>query len=161
MDLVQTHARFPPTLRIRSCGRQCWRLHPPQQIPVARSDEHASEVRTRSSGIVWVNSKNELKGDYFTADNQNDNIFKSAIKKIKWKKIKVIDDDNGMCGIDINNQMYCWGIMSFYKNGSTNLDYMGNTFMIPVFNTNLYDTDKDFLVAEGGEGNLTNMTSGT
>ena len=123
-----------------------------------------SELTTKSvpsSGIVWINSKNELKGDYFTADNQNDNIFKSAINKIKWKKIKVLDDDNGMCGIDINNQMYCWGIMSFYKSGSTNLDYMGNTFMIPVFNTNLYDTDKDFLVAEGGEGNLTNMTSGS
>jgi hypothetical protein len=31
--------------------------------------------------------------------------------------------------------------------------------MIPVFNSNLYDLDKDFLVAEGGNGYLTNMTS--
>ena len=114
-----------------------------------------------SSGIVWVNSKNELKGDYFTAINKDDRVFKDAIKQIKWKKIKVIDDDNGMCGIDVNNQMYCWGIQSFYRNGGTNSDFMGNTFMIPVFNTNLYDLDKDFLIAEGGSnGHLTNMTSG-
>ncbi len=113
-----------------------------------------------STGIVWVNSKYELKGDYFTSSNKDDKIFKNAIKKIKWKKIKVIDDDNGMCGIDTNNQMYCWGIQSFYRNGSSAIDYMGNTFMIPVFNTNLYDSNKDFLVAEGGSnGYLTNMTS--
>ena len=112
-----------------------------------------------SSGIVWVNSKNELKGDYFTAINKDDRVFQDAIKQIKWKKIKVIDDDNGMCGIDVNNQMYCWGIQSFYRNGGTNNDIMGNTFMIPVFNTNLYDLDKDFLVAEGGDNYLTNMTS--
>lgn len=67
-----------------------------------------------------------------------------------------------MCGIDINNQMYCWGIMSFYRDGTTYNDRLGNTFMIPVFNTNLYDSDKDFLVAEGGHnGYLTNMTSGS
>lgn len=113
-----------------------------------------------SSGIVWVNSKYELKGDFFTSSNENDNIFKDAIKQIKWKKIKVIDDDNGMCGIDVNNQMYCWGIQSFYRNGGATTDFMGNTFMIPVFNTNLYDLDKDFLIAEGGyNGHLTNMTS--
>ena len=64
-----------------------------------------------------------------------------------------------MCGIDINNQMYCWGIMSFYRDGTTYNDRLGNTFMIPVFNTNLYDSDKDFLVAEGGNnGYLTNMS---
>lgn len=116
----------------------------------------------KNEGIVWVNSKYELKGDYFTVANKDDAIFKNAIKKIKWKKIKVIDDDNGMCGIDVNDQMYCWGIQSFYRNGSSSIDYMGNTFMIPVFNTNLYDSNKDFLVAEGGyDGHLTNMTSDT
>ena len=117
-----------------------------------------------SSGIVWVNSKNELKGDYLSSslNAEDTTIFKNAIKQIKWKKIKVIDDDNGMCGIDENDQMYCWGIQSFYRNGSSSIDYMGNTFMIPVFNTNLYDSDKDFLVAEGGyDGYLTNMTSDT
>lgn len=106
-----------------------------------------------STGIVWVNSKNELKGDYFTTTNKDDKMFKDAIKQIKWKKIKVIQDDNGMCGIDVNNQMYCWGMMSYY--GSD----MRDTFMLPVFNTNLYDTNKDFLIVEGGNSNLTNMTS--
>lgn len=116
---------------------------------------------TWNTGIVWVNGKNELKGDYFTSDNKNDDFFKSAIAKIKWKKIKVIEDDNGMCGIDIYNQMYCWGKMSFYRSGSDNTAKAGNTFMLPVFNTNLYDSDKDFLVAEGGySSHLTKMTSG-
>ncbi|MAC84541.1 MAG: hypothetical protein CL624_10435 [Arcobacter sp.] len=114
-----------------------------------------------NTGIVWVNGNYELKGDYFTSENQNDEFFKESISKIKWKKIKVIQDDNGMCGIDIYNQMYCWGKMSFYRSGSSYNDYMGNTFMLPVFNTNLYDLDKDFLLAEGGSGAyLTNMTSG-
>jgi len=113
-----------------------------------------------NEGIVWVNGNNELKGDYFTAENKEDNLFKDAIKKIKWKKIKVIQDDNAMCGIDIYNQMYCWGIMSFYRSGTSNYDDMGNTYMIPVFNTNLYDLDKDYLVSEGAANNfLTNMTS--
>jgi hypothetical protein len=113
-----------------------------------------------NEGIVWVNEKNELKGDYFTYDNSTDQTFKDSINKIKWKKIKVIADDNGMCGIDIYNQMYCWGIQSFYRSGSGNSNYVGNTFMIPVFNTNLFDLDKDYLVAEGGNSNyLTNMTS--
>ena len=66
-----------------------------------------------------------------------------------------------MCGIDEYYQMYCWGIQSFYRTGYSYSDFMGNTFMIPVFNTNLYDLNKDFLVAEGGyNGHLTNMTSG-
>lgn len=117
-----------------------------------------------NSGIVWVNSKNELKGDYFTSENVNDDFFKEAIAKIKWKKIKVIQDDNGMCGIDIYNQMYCWGKMSFnrsYDYKTPEISNMGNTFMLPVFNTNLYDLKKDFLVTEGGQDSyLTKMTSG-
>jgi hypothetical protein len=37
-----------------------------------------------------------------------------------------------------------------------------NTYMLPIFNTNLYDSTKDYLVAEGGASNtLTTMTSGT
>lgn len=125
------------------------------------SEQGLSNRYIPSSGIVWINSKNELKGDYFTSSNKDDKIFKNAIKQIKWKKIKVIDDDNGMCGIDINDQMYCWGIQSFYRDGTSYSDYMGNTFMIPVFNTNLYDINKDFLVVEGGNyGYLTSITSG-
>ena len=110
------------------------------------------------SGIVWVNDRNELKGDYFTSENINDDFFKAAIAKIKWKKIKVIQDDNGMCGIDTSNQMYCWGNMSVYRTDSST---DGSTFMLPVFNTNLYDLDKDFLLVEGSKsGYLTKMTSG-
>ena len=123
---------------------------------VEANDSDLIWVDFTSTGIVWINSKNELKGDYFTSENQSDAIFKSSIAKIKWKKIKVIEDDNGMCGIDIYNQMYCWGMQSFYRSGYPT----GNTFMIPVFNTNLYDLTKDYLVAEGGDNILTNMTSG-
>ena len=119
------------------------------------NDSELLSVDFTSNGIVWINSKNELKGDYFTSENKSDSVFKNAIEKIKWKKIKVIEDDNGMCGIDIYNQMYCWGIQSFYRSGYAD----GNTFMIPVFNTNLYDSTKDYLIAEGGDNYLTNMTS--
>ena len=107
-------------------------------------------------GIVWVNSKYQLKGDYFTAENKNDDFFKEAVKRIKWKKIRVIEDKNGMCGIDIYNQMYCWGMMSFYRRNYP----AGNTFMLPVFNTNLYSKDKDYLLAEGNDSYLTDMTKG-
>ena len=123
---------------------------------VEADDSDLIWVDFTSTGIVWINSKNELKGDYFTSENGSDIIFRSSIAKIKWKKIKVIEDDNGMCGIDIYNQMYCWGMQSFYRSGYP----IGNTFMIPVFNTNLYDLTKDYLVAEGGDNLLTNMTSG-
>jgi hypothetical protein len=112
-------------------------------------------------GIVWVNGKNELKGDYFTAANKNDTIFKASIKKIKWKNIKVVEDENAMCGIDIYNQMYCWGIVSYYSSPTEVTGNYGNTYMLPVFNTNLYDLDKDYLISQGGDNTyVTNMTSG-
>ena len=113
-------------------------------------------------GIVWVNAKNELKGDYFTSENKNDDFFKAAISKIKWKIIKVVEDENGMCGIDIYNQMYCWGVMSFYAGSNA----AGNTFMLPMLNANLHDLNKDYILASGGNtedtytsSNVTNMTS--
>ena len=121
-----------------------------------QDDNELIYVDFTSNGVVWVNSKNQLKGDYFTTENQSDTVFKKSVEKIKWKKIKVIEDDNGMCGIDIYNQMYCWGMQSFYRSGYAD----GNTFMIPVFNTNLYDSNKDYLVSEGSSNFLTNMTSG-
>ena len=119
------------------------------------------QYESYGKGIVWINSKNQLKGDYFTSENRNDDFFKAAISKIKWKKIRMVEDKNGMCGIDIYNQMYCWGAMSFYAGTNAN----GNTFMLPVFNSNLHDLDKDFLLAAGGyadnkSSNVTNMTSG-
>jgi hypothetical protein len=131
------------------------------------SELSSGDKSKTTTGIVWVNGDNELKGDYHSLSNNNDELFDNIIKYIKWKQIKVIEDDNGMCGIDINNQMYCWGIMSFYRNikdinnvKTTISDNAGNTFMMPIFNSNLYDLDKDFMVVEGGkDGYLTNMTS--
>lgn len=113
-----------------------------------------------SSGVVWVNEYNELKGDmFFSSSHSNDKYFTDAIKKIKWIQVKVIQEENGICGIDINNQMYCWGMQSYYRNASGSTSW-GNTFMIPVFNTNLYDLDKDFLIVEGASDYLTNISSG-
>ncbi|MDX4013226.1 hypothetical protein Q6A86_09540 [Aliarcobacter skirrowii] len=112
-----------------------------------------------SSGVVWVNEYNELKGDmFFSSSHSNDKYFTDAIKKIKWIQVKVIQEENGICGIDINNQMYCWGMQSYYRNASESMSW-GNTFMIPVFNTNLYDLDKDFLMVEGARDYLTNISS--
>lgn len=120
-----------------------------------------NEYDSYGQGIVWVNSKNQLKGDYFTGENKDDALFNAAINKIKWKKIRVVEDKNGMCGIDIYNQMYCWGAMSFYAGDNA----AGNTFMLPIFNANLHDLDKDYLLAAGGYAdgkisNVSNMTSG-
>ncbi|UTJ06668.1 hypothetical protein [Arcobacter roscoffensis] len=130
-------------------------------LDVDISSKLVSGSLQENSGVVWINSKNELKGDYFTVSNANDDFFKASIAKIKWKKIKVIEDDNGMCGIDIYNQMYCWGIISYFRNENGYLaNNAGNTFMLPIFNTNLYDLNKDYMLTEGGyNGYLTNMTS--
>jgi hypothetical protein len=130
-------------------------------ISVDISSKSPISTDNYAKGIVWVNSKNQLKGDYFTEQNKNDPIFQNAISKIKWTMIRVIEDKNGMCGIDVNYQMYCWGEMTFFG-GSNDA---GNTFMLPMFMANLHDENKDFLVAEGGSINgvsstVTNMTSG-
>lgn len=107
-------------------------------------------------GIIWVNGKNQLKGDYFTKINklniyttEEETLFKNTIKDIDWKIIRMIEDQNGMCGISTENQMYCWGQMVFYQgsNGETQ-SKIGNTVMLPIFNSNLLDLDKDFLFVE-------------
>ena len=131
-------------------------------ISVDISSKSPISEQNYAKGIVWVNSKNQLKGDYFTEQNKNDPIFQNAISKIKWIMIRVIEDKNGMCGIDINYQMYCWGDMTFYAINDGN--NAGNTFMLPVFMANLHDENKDFLLAEGGlingvNANVSNMTS--
>lgn len=106
---------------------------------------------TIQNGIVWVNGKNQLKGDYYIPSGANTVLFNNAINKIEWKNIKVIED-NMMCGIDINNQLYCWGNMSI--SGT-------KTFMLPIFMANLHDENKDFLLVENNSSNvLTTMTSG-
>ncbi|OCL82245.1 hypothetical protein AAW30_01530 [Arcobacter porcinus] len=113
-----------------------------------------------SSGVVWVNEHNELKGDiFFNTNHKNDKIFNESIKKIKWVQVKVIQEENGICGIDVNHQMYCWGVQAYYRNAIESTSW-GNTYMIPVFNTNLYDLNKDFLVLEGASDYLTGISSG-
>ena len=90
----------------------------------------------------------------------NSNYFIDSIKKIKWTQIKVIDENNGMCGIDTNNQMYCWGVQSYYRDVNGNNRYkVANTYLIPVFNTNLYDLKTDFMVAEAGDDYITPISS--
>lgn len=127
---------------------------------ISKTISDLSNTSKFSTGIVWVNEFNELKGDmFFSSSHSNDKYFTDAIKKIKWIQVKVIQEENGICGIDINNQMYCWGMQSYYRNASGNTSW-GNTFMIPVFNTNLYDLDKDFLMVEGASDYLTNISSG-
>ena len=78
---------------------------------------------------------------------------------MSWKTIKVLDDtNNSMCALNTDDQLYCWGMQSYYD--SSNAE--ANTFMLPVFNTNLYDSNKDYLVAEGGiSESLTTITSGS
>ncbi len=114
------------------------------------------EYESYGKGIIWVNSKNQLKGDYFTKINklntyttEEETLFKNAINDIDWKIIRMIEDQNGMCGISTENQMYCWGQMVFYQgsNGETQ-SRIGNTVMLPIFNSNLLDLDKDFLFVE-------------
>jgi hypothetical protein len=110
---------------------------------------------TKDGSIVYVNTDNQLIGTYF---NSFDTTFKNTISGMSWKSIKVLDDTDSMCGINTDNQMYCWGIQSYTD--STNSE--ANTYMLPVFNTNLYDSTKDYMVAEGGSSStLTTMTSGS
>lgn len=109
------------------------------------------KTTTEVNGIVWVNGKNQLKGDYFIPTGVDSILFNDAISKIKWQTIKIIED-NMMCGIDINYQLYCWGKMSV--SGT-------KTYMLPMFMANLHDENKDFLVVENNTSNVvTNMTSG-
>lgn len=127
---------------------------------ISRTVNDLTNLVKISNGIVWINSKNELKGDIFISANENDEYFLDSIKKIKWKQIKVIDENNGMCGIDINNQMYCWGNQSYYRVAGSNQRYkVASTYFIPVFNTNLYDLSKDFMVAEAGDDYITPISS--
>lgn len=106
--------------------------------------------------VVYVNASNQLISDYFSTF---DDTFKNTINSMLWKSIKVLEDTNkSMCGINTDNQMYCWGVQT-YSSTSNSED---NTFMLPVFNTNLFDVNKDYLFVEGGTNTTpTTMTSGT
>lgn len=127
---------------------------------IAKTIDDLNNPSRFSTGVVWVNEYNELKGDiFFNNNHKNDKIFNESIKKIKWIQVKVIQEENGICGIDVNHQMYCWGVQAYYRNASGSTSW-GNTYMIPVFNTNLYDLDKDFLLVEGASDYLTAISSG-
>lgn len=116
---------------------------------------------TADGTAVYVSADNKLISSYFstsTFDTTFDTTFINTINSMNWKSIKVLDDTDSMCGINTDNQMYCWGIQSYTD--STNPE--ANTYMLPVFNTNLFDSTKDYMVAEGGSSSsLTTMTSGT
>jgi hypothetical protein len=113
---------------------------------------------TSNGTVVYVNASNQLISSYFNTSSFDDT-FRTTINSMLWKSIKVLEDtNNSMCGINTDNQMYCWGVQT-YLSSSNNEE---NTYMLPIFNTNLYDSTKDYLVAEGGASNtLTTMTSGT
>ena len=117
----------------------------------------ALSVDLTSTGIaVYINATNQLLSDYFSSF---DTTFKNTISSMSWKNIKVLEDtNNSMCGINTDNQMYCWGVQTY----SDSTIQENNTFMLPVFNTNLYDSTKDYLVTEGGNSTIpTVMTSGS
>lgn len=106
---------------------------------------------TLTNGIIWVNGKNQLKGDIHIPTGADTNLFNNTISKIEWKEIRVINDKM-MCGIDKSNQLYCWGDMAVSGVG---------TFMLPMFMANLHDEKKDYLLLENDSANtITNMTSG-
>ncbi|MDD2894992.1 MAG: hypothetical protein PHG81_03135 [Aliarcobacter sp.] len=111
---------------------------------------------TSTGIVVYVNSTNQLISDYFSTF---DTTFNNTINSMLWKSIKVLEDtNNSMCGINTDNQMYCWGVQTY--SSTTNSE--DNTFMLPVFNTNLFDINRDYLVSEGGANTTpTTMTSGT
>jgi hypothetical protein len=117
----------------------------------------ALSVDLTSTGIVvYVNDSNQLISDYFSSF---DTTFTNTIASMSWKSIKVLEDtNNSMCGINTDNQMYCWGVQTY----SSSNNQEDNTFMLPIFNTNLFDINKDYLVAEGGTSTTpTTMTSGS
>ncbi|MDZ7818121.1 MAG: hypothetical protein U5K55_05700 [Aliarcobacter sp.] len=108
---------------------------------------------TANGTAVYVTSDNKLISSHF---DSFDNTFKNTINGMSWKSIKVLDDTDAMCGLNTDNQLYCWGIQSYTHSTDTE----ANTYMLPVFNTNLYDSTKDYLVVEGGDSNiLTPITS--
>lgn len=113
---------------------------------------------TSNGTVVYVNASNQLISTYFSTSTY-DSTFRTTISSMSWKSIKVLEDtNNSMCGINTDNQMYCWGVQTY--SSTTNSE--DNTFMLPVFNTNLFDINKDYLVSEGATNTTpTTMTSGT
>ena len=111
---------------------------------------------TADGVAVYVNAENKLISTHFNS-NIFDNTFKTTINSMLWKSIKVLDESNAMCGLTVDNQMYCWGTQSYNDDKIKGV----STFMLPVFNTNLYDSTKDYLVARGKDKEFIDMTSET
>lgn len=100
-----------------------------------------------NNGVIWVNSNNKLKGTFTGADE----LFTKTINQISWEKIKVVSSNNGICGIDTNKQMYCWGDLSNANNDG---------FVIPIFGSNLQDENTDYMFLEKDGSSITKVTSG-
>ena len=116
-------------------------------VSTLEEDKSILSFDYNENGIIWVNSNNKLKGTF----TQIDSLFTKTINQISWEKIKVVSSNNGICGIDINKQMYCWGDLS-----NTNND----GFVVPIFGSNLQDENKDFIFLEKMGNNVTTVTSG-
>lgn len=109
-------------------------------------DESILSFDYNENGVIWVNSNNKLKGTFTGADD----LFTKTINQIAWEKIKVVSPNNGICAIDTNKQMYCWGDLS-----NTNND----GFVIPIFGSNIQDENKDFIFLEKDGNSITTVTS--
>ena len=114
-----------------------------------------------SAGIVYIDKENKLNGDYLNLINQSDVLFKNTISEMRWKKIHILNDNNDACAIDINNQMYCWGKMVSRRSGTSDKEVAQNSFLLPAFDTNVYDLTKDYMVIQGGIDTLTSISSGS
>lgn len=115
------------------------------------SFDYIQNSSTNQSDILWVNSKNQLKGNLnFNGTADEKKLFDYAINQISWEKVKIIGR-NAICALDTNKQMYCWGDLS-----NTNND----GFLIPIFGSNLQDINKDYIFLEKSGTAITTVTSG-
>lgn len=115
------------------------------------SFDYIQNSSTNQPDILWVNSKNQLKGNLnFNGTADEKKLFDYAINQISWEKVKIIGR-NAICALDTNKQMYCWGDLS-----NTNND----GFLIPIFGSNLQDINKDYIFLEKNGTAITTVTSG-
>lgn len=118
-----------------------------ESVSKLEEDKSILSFDYNNNGVIWVNSNNKLKGTFTGADE----LFTKTINQISWEKIKVVSSNNGICGIDTNKQMYCWGDLSNSNNDG---------FVIPIFGSNIQDENKDFIFLEKEGNSITEVTSG-
>ena len=96
---------------------------------VAKDDYRSDELE-----VVWINSKNELKGDYniLNLSSSNEDKLDLAIKNLSWLKVKMIGEKS-ICAMTTNYQIYCWGDIGFKQ-----VEY--ESTIIPAFSTNLFSS---------------------